>query len=337
MARKNRNVGLIGLGIIGSRAAAGLRAAGFPVFVWNRTPQPTPNFLGSPAAVAELCEIIQIFVSDAEAVFGVIEAMGDRLTANHIIICSATIGHEATLEAARFVEHKGARFLDAPFTGSKGAAEQRQLTYYVGGDEATLQRARPVLEATSKTILPMGKIGDAATVKVVTNMIAAVSVQAMSEALALTEKAGIAPELFAAALAQNACRSGTMDLKLPKMMTGDYSTHFSLKHMFKDVQFGIQMARSLGIDLPAATVTGGVMYGAINHGWGDLDFASLFKLYEQALENPRTLESPPDEPPAREEALEETPLEVVTSVPPDAKPATENGSEKSDTPFAPPS
>src|SRR4051794_19324194 len=92
MANKKTNLGLIGLGIIGSRAAAGLRAAGFPVFVWNRTPQPVPNFLGSPAAVAELCPIIQIFVADAEAVFEVIEAMGDALTPKHLIICSATIG-----------------------------------------------------------------------------------------------------------------------------------------------------------------------------------------------------------------------------------------------------
>ncbi|MES2571195.1 MAG: NAD(P)-dependent oxidoreductase, partial [Verrucomicrobiota bacterium] len=243
-----------------------------------------------------------------------------------VIICSATIGHEATLEAARFVEHKGARFLDAPFTGSKGAAEQRHLVYYVGGDEATLLRARPVLEATSKSIVPMGGIGDAATVKVVTNMIAAVSIQAMSEALALTRKAGIAPELFAAALAQNACRSGTMDLKLPKMTTGDYSPHFSLKHMFKDVQFGIQMARSLGVDLPAATVTGGVMYGALSRGWGDLDFASLFKVYEQLLQEPPTAQaaiglSGTGE---LEDVPEEESLEVVSSVPEDAKNATEN-------------
>src|SRR5580704_17558435 len=120
MSRKARkNVGVIGFGIIGSRVAAGLRAAGYQVYVWNRSAKPAPNFLGSPAEVAEACEIIQIFVADAPALFDVIEAMGDALTPKHIVICSATVGPEAVLEAAKMVMDRGAKFLDAPFTGSK--------------------------------------------------------------------------------------------------------------------------------------------------------------------------------------------------------------------------
>ena len=105
MPRKSRkNVGLIGLGIIGTRVAAGLRASGFQTFVWNRTAKPAPNFVGSPAEVAELCEIIQIFVADAQALFDVIEQMKDSLTPQHVIICSSTVGPEATIEAAGVVE-----------------------------------------------------------------------------------------------------------------------------------------------------------------------------------------------------------------------------------------
>jgi 3-hydroxyisobutyrate dehydrogenase-like beta-hydroxyacid dehydrogenase len=281
MPRKSRkNVGLIGLGIIGSRVAAGLRAAGFHVFVWNRTAKPAPNFVGSPAELAELCEIIQLFVADAQALFDVIEQMKDVLTPQHVIICNATVGPEATIEAARVVEETGAHFLDAPFTGSKAAAEKRALVYYIGGDEATFLRARPVLEATSKAIVRIGGVGHAATVKVVTNMIAAVSIQTLGEALAIVQKAGLDPEVLAAALEQNACRSATMDLKLPKMISADYEAHFSLKHMFKDVQLGIHMANALDIEIPATTVTAGVMYGALNQGWGDLDFSALYKIYE---------------------------------------------------------
>ncbi|MGV3533372.1 MAG: NAD(P)-binding domain-containing protein, partial [Chthoniobacteraceae bacterium] len=141
MRRKSRkNVGLIGLGIIGSRAAAGLRAAGYRVFVWNRSAKPIPNFLGSPAEVAEVCEIIQIFVSDAAALMEVLGAMKGQLTAQHVIVCNATVGPEATAEAAKLVQETGASFLDAPFTGSKVAAENRQLVYYVGGDEAVYLR-----------------------------------------------------------------------------------------------------------------------------------------------------------------------------------------------------
>jgi 3-hydroxyisobutyrate dehydrogenase-like beta-hydroxyacid dehydrogenase len=281
MPRKSRkNVGLIGLGIIGSRVAAGLRASGFQTFVWNRTAKPAPNFVGSPAEVAELCDIIQLFVADAQALFDVIEQMKDALTPQHVVICNATVGPEATIEAARIVEETGAHFLDAPFTGSKGAAEKRSLVYYIGGDETTFLRARPVLEATSKAIVRIGGVGHAATVKVVTNMIAAVSIQTLGEALAIVQKAGLDPEVLAAALEQNACRSGTMDMKLPKMIAADYEPHFSLKHMFKDVQLGIHIANALDIEIPATTVTAGVMYGALNQGWGDLDFSSLYKIYE---------------------------------------------------------
>ena len=281
MPRKSRkNVGLIGLGIIGSRVAAGLRASGFHVFVWNRTAKPAPNFVGSPAELAELCEIIQLFVADAQALFDVIEQMRDVLTPQHVIVCNATVGPEATIEAARIVEETGAHFLDAPFTGSKLAAEKRALVYYIGGDEATFLRARPVLEATSKAIVRIGGVGHAATIKVVTNMIAAVSIQTLGEALAIVQKAGLDPEVLAAALEQNACRSATMDMKLPKMIAGDYEAHFSLKHMFKDVQLGIHVANALDIEIPATTVTAGVMYGALNQGWGDYDFSALYKVYE---------------------------------------------------------
>jgi 3-hydroxyisobutyrate dehydrogenase-like beta-hydroxyacid dehydrogenase len=294
MNRKPRKtVGLLGLGIIGSRAAAGLRAAGFQTFVWNRTPQPAPNFLATPAEVAGAADILQIFVADAQALFDVLAALRERLTPQHLVIASGTFGPEATVEAAEFVRQAGARFLDAPFTGSKGAAEKRQLVYYVGGDDADVLRARPILEATSKAIVRIGRIGDAAIVKIVTNMIAAVSIQALAEALAIVRKAGLADEVLGAALEHNACRNGTMELKLPKMISGDYEPHFSLKHMFKDVQLGIQMANALDLDVPAASVTAGAMFGGIKHGWADLDFAALFKVYENLRGHHHALDAPP--------------------------------------------
>lgn len=280
MPRKSRkNVGLIGLGIIGSRVAAGLRAAGFHVFVWNRSPRPVPNFLGSPIEVAEMCEVIQLFVADAAAVFQTIEAFGDALTDKHVVVNCATIGPEATLEAARMVQARGAAFLDAPFTGSKGAAEKSQLVYYVGGDQPIFERVKPVLEATSRAIVHCGKIGDAAVLKVATNMITAVTTQTLAEALAIVRRQGIAPEAFGAAIQQNACKSGVIDLKLPKMLTGDYSPHFSVKHMFKDVQLAIQLANSMQLEIPATAATAGVLFGGMNKGWAEMDFASLFKQF----------------------------------------------------------
>ena len=174
---------------------------------------------------------------------------------------------------------RGAQFLDAPFTGSKLAAERRQLVYYIGGAEATYLRVKPVLEVTSKAIVRIGDVGHASTVKVVTNMISAVTAQVLAEALSIVQKAGLEPEVLGAAIEQNACRSGVIDLKLPKMVSGDYDPHFSLKHMFKDVQLGIHMANALDIEIPVTTVTAGVMYGALNQGWADLDFSALYKNY----------------------------------------------------------
>jgi 3-hydroxyisobutyrate dehydrogenase-like beta-hydroxyacid dehydrogenase len=287
MRRKPRKTaGVIGLGIIGSRVAAGLRAAGYQTYVWSRTARPTPNFLASPADVADSAEIVQIFVSDGPALMQVLEALTPRLTAQHIIVSSSTVGPEAALEAAKFVEDRGALFLDAPFTGSKVAAERGQLVYYVGGDENVFLRARPILEATSKQIVRAGGIGDAALLKVVTNQIAAVSIQAVAEALAIVRKAGLPPEALSAVLEHNGCRSGTMDLKLPKMISGDFEPHFSLKHMFKDVQLGSHLANALDIDTPTTAVTAGVLYCAMKRGWGELDFAAISKLYEEPAAEP---------------------------------------------------
>lgn len=294
MARKSRkNVGLIGLGIIGSRVAAGLRAAGFHAFVWNRTPKPVPNFVGSPAEVAEICDIIQIFVADANATRDVIEALGDQIGPRHIIVSCGTIGPEATVELAQMVQARGAAFLDCPFTGSKGAAEKSQLVYYVGGDEDVFLRAKPALEATSKAIVRCGRVGDASTLKVATNLISAVTVQTLAEALAIVRSAGISAEAFSAALEQNACKSGVVELKLPKMVSGDYETHFSVKHMFKDVQIGIHLANQQQLEVPLTTVVGGVLYGALSNGWGDLDYASLYRTYTDAPPKTEQMALPP--------------------------------------------
>ena len=128
MARsKGKNVGLIGLGIIGSRIAGALRKRGLQVFVWNRTPKPEQNFVGSPAEVAELCDVIQLFVADGEALIEMTKQLAPALTAHHIITAHCTVGPESMRAAAEIVQRRGARFLEAPFTGSKVAAENGQL------------------------------------------------------------------------------------------------------------------------------------------------------------------------------------------------------------------
>ncbi len=323
MPRKSRkNVGVIGLGIIGSRVALALRASGYHVYVWSRTPRVVPNFLASAAEVAEVCEIIQIFVSDAQALFEVLDGFIDHLTARHTVICSATVGPEATVEAAKIVQERGARFLDAPFTGSKVAAEKRELVYYIGGDEATLRHAEPTLRASGNSIVKVGEIGHAATLKVATNMLAAVTVQALAEALAIVKRSGISGDTLVDAIENHGVRSGLSDMKLRKMVHGDFDPHFSMKNMFKDVQLAIHVANSVDIDIPATTATAGVMYGGLNRGWAELDFSALAKIYateEEAQEKAEGSAEKP-EPPTVEAA--QPAAEVKSPKPPPVEPAT---------------
>ena len=317
MARKLKlNAGVIGLGIIGSRIATNLRTAGFQVYVWNRSPKPAPNFLASPSEVAGLCEVIQLVVADSVALFEIINAMGSALTPKHTVICSATVGSEATLEAARMVEGYGAKFLDAPFTGSKEAAEKGQLIYYIGGGDDTFRRAEAMLKASSKAIIRIGEIGQAATVKIATNMIAATITQTLVEACAIVQRSGVDLNALTRALEQHGVRSGLLDAKLPKVIARDYDTHFSVKHMFKDVQLAIQAANNFDIDIPATTATAGVLYASINNGWADLDYSAIAKFYEipekeiepapeELPEEPSIEEEPEDGTPADEQSSEE--------------------------------
>ncbi|MEO7723698.1 MAG: NAD(P)-dependent oxidoreductase [Chthoniobacterales bacterium] len=311
MARsKNKNVGLIGLGIIGSRVAGALRNKGFQVFVWNRTPRPEQNFLGSPVEVAELCDVIQIFVADDEALLETVNQLVPGLTAQHIVTAHCTVAPESTQAAAEIVERRGARFLEAPFTGSKVAAEKGQLVYYIGGDEATLKQVRPVLEGSSKEILVIGKIGDASVMKVATNIVTAATAQIAAEGLALVRKAGIPAELFARAMKGNASNSTTLEMKLPLILAGDFETHFSVKHMLKDVRIASALAKRFSLDLPVTEVSGDMLLAELKQGRGDADYSSVAQKYFPAAEKPASAAAeprPPEPPAAMNEAPPKTP------------------------------
>src|SRR6516162_7999345 len=152
----HKNIGVIGLGIIGYAVAGHLRRKGFPVYVWNRSPRPVPNFVGSLRELAELCNCIQICVSDDSALLQTAEQLSEKLTPRHVVLAHSTVAPDSMRAAAEIVERRGSRFLEATFTGSKGAAEKGELVYYVGGTEEALREGRPILEATSKEIVYIG-------------------------------------------------------------------------------------------------------------------------------------------------------------------------------------
>ena len=280
MARTVRqNAGVIGLGIIGSRVAANLRKAGFQTWVWNRTPRPEPNFLSSASEVAESAKIIQIFVSDGPALIETIEAMAPVVGPEHIILNHATIAPKETLEAARLIHDRHAKYLDAPFTGSRDAADAAQLVFFIGGEIDALERARPQLEVNAKAILPIGEIGQAAAMKIATNLIVAVAVGSFAEAMSLLETSGIPLYKLGEALHHHIAHSPLVDLKVPAMITGDFEPRFSLKHMFKDIQIALSMAEEHSIDLPETAAFAGAAMAGIQKGWSDLDFSCIARHY----------------------------------------------------------
>jgi len=270
-----QNIGVLGLGIIGSRVAENLRKAGHEVFVWSRSARAVPNFLASPREVAEAAGIIQIFVRDSAALIEAIHDMSPALNAGHLVMNHATVSKQATLEAAKLVEATGAAFLDAPFTGSKMAAQNGKLCYYIGGSELMLERAKSVLAASAAKILPLGGVGDAMVLKIVTNLVSAVIVEAVAEAAAITQSHNVPLARLLEALESNANFSALIGMKLPAIMNSDFEPHFSLRNMLKDADFARELAAENKISAPALDCTAATMRAALDAGKGDLDFSVI--------------------------------------------------------------
>jgi 3-hydroxyisobutyrate dehydrogenase-like beta-hydroxyacid dehydrogenase len=289
-----KSVGIIGLGIIGRRIADHLRHQGLSVFVWNRTPRPVPNFVGSPAELAQTCNYLQIFVSDDDALMRMIQTISMSLTPHHIVIAHPTVSPDTMREAAALVERRGARLVEAPFTGSKLGAEKGQLVYYVSGDEAAVNEVRPLLQASSKAIVDIGAIGDASIIKIATNMVTAASVQGAAEAMAIVHYSGIPLEKFADALKQNSSNSATLELKVPRIISADFDPHFSVKHMLKDMQIANRMGRHFDLDLTVAGATRDRLLDEARQGRGDDDYSSIARRFLPFVQTPDVAERQPD-------------------------------------------
>jgi len=287
-----KNIGVIGLGIIGQAVAGHLRRKGFTVFVWNRSPRPVPNFVGSLAEMAGLCNYIQIFVSDDEALLQTVEQLSESIAQRHVVMAHSTVAPDSMCAAAEIVERRRARFVEASFTGSKPAAEKGELVYYVGGSDSALREARPILEASSKQIIHIGAVGQASAIKIATNMVTAASVQAAAEALALVQALGLPLEKFVEAMHANASHSTTLEMKLPKMLGRDFEPQFSVKHMLKDVQIANQIALSHYLDLGVTAAARDQLLEQMQWGHGDVDYSAVAGKYLHEPAPPASYEQP---------------------------------------------
>jgi 3-hydroxyisobutyrate dehydrogenase len=273
-----KTIGVIGLGIIGGTWTKHYEAAGVLAGCWNRTPQPAwPHWKNSPEAVVDAADVVQIVVADPPAVQGVLDRILPPLGGAKIVIQSSTIDPDSSDRFRAQVEARGARYLEAPFTGSKPAAEQRKTVFYLGGPDDLIAAVLPLLELVSEKRLVIAvEPRKAAALKLAMNLNLAIMIEGLCEALTFARRAGIGDDTFFGALSGNVGQSGLAALKEPKLRTGDFSPQFSVKHMHKDMRLAsgaVGAAR-----LPLLEAARERLRLAEESGSADLDFSAVMKL-----------------------------------------------------------
>jgi len=274
-------VGVLGLGIIGGLWARHYAAAGVLAGAWNRTPQPdAPGWRDTPEAVASAADIVHIVVADPPAVRALLARIAPVLGPGKVVVQSSTIDPASSEEFRAAVVATGARYLEAPFTGSKPAAERREIVFYLGGDAAMIAAAEPALALVSGARLHIGDHRQAATLKLAMNLNIAVQMQGLAEARTLAAAAGIGDDVFYGALVKNVSYSGLVKLKEPKLRAGDFAPQFSVKHLHKDLRLAAAAAGCT--ELPAMDAARRQLKTAEARGLGDADFSVLITLLNGA-------------------------------------------------------
>lgn len=271
----SNSVAVLGLGIIGSAWARHLDADGLLRAAWNRTPQPDfPHWTPTPAAAAGAADVLLVVVADPPAVASVLGDMLPRLDARHLVIQSSTIDPGSSSRFRRLVRERGAAYVEAPFTGSKPAAEQRKTVFFLGGDPADIARAEPVLSRLSQQRHVIGNNEQAAVMKLAGNLQISAQMEALCEALAWARRAGIPDATFFDALRTTAVWSPLYTLKEMKLRQGDFAPQFSVKHMLKDMRLA-DAAAAASLPLPRLLIER--LGLAAEKGGADEDMAALLK------------------------------------------------------------
>jgi 3-hydroxyisobutyrate dehydrogenase-like beta-hydroxyacid dehydrogenase len=278
----SNKVAVLGLGIIGSRASERLIGSGWNVARWNRTPKGLPGEVSSPEQAVDGAAVISIYLKDSPALREVAARIEPFLKPEQTVLNHATVDLKTTMWIGDLCAARGCRFLDAPFTGSKLAAEEGQLVYYIGGDDALAAEFDAYLSVTSRERLYCGAVGAATVIKLATNLISACTVQAMAEALAISTRHGVPAECLMNAVSRNVSGSPLAAMKFPTMVAGNYETHFSLSNMGKDSRYMLALAEAAGVETPAIAAVSKRMADLCDAGLGALDYSALAKPYLDA-------------------------------------------------------
>ena len=272
-------IGVIGLGIIGTPWAARYHAAGRLAGVWNRTPKPgAPQWKANARDVTATADVTHIVVADPPAVSAVLDAIAPALGPGKAVVQSSTIDPTSAASFESRVRTTGAAYVEAPFTGSKPAAESGTTVFFMGGDPVALDAVEPLLALVSETRFRLPRVGQAAGLKLAMNLNIAGQMQALAESLTFARQAGIDDELYFQVLAKNVSTSGLTRLKEAKLKTRDFSAQFSVKHMHKDMRLAAAAGRAR---LPLLATVRDCLARAEERGMGDEDFSSLVRLLDE--------------------------------------------------------
>ncbi len=281
-------IGFIGLGIMGSRMAANLLDGGIDLVVWNRTEAKAKPLLDrgaawavTPTDVGRQVDLVFTVLAHPEAVRRV--ALGNDgllagLPEGALWVDCSTVNPSFSRAMAEEAEARGVRFVDAPVLGTKGPAEQGTLLFVAGGAEDDLAEARPYFDVMGRKTLHAGPQGMGTSLKMVFNLMLGTTMAAFSEGMALGQALGLERDDLLDALVGSIVAAPFLEYKRSKIEAGDYEADFPLKWMHKDLHLAAQSGYETQVPMPLAGVAKEAYALAVRNGYGDEDFAALYKL-----------------------------------------------------------
>lgn len=278
-------LGFIGVGIMGKPMAGHLVKAGHKVLVYDVNAAAVQELAAKGAVackssqeVAEKTGIIFIMVPDTPDVEAVLFGKGglaEGLKAGSIVVDMSSISPIATKEFAKRLAIMGVQMLDAPVSGGQVGAENAALSIMVGGDPGVFEKIKPYFELMGKNIVRIGGNGDGQTCKVANQIVVALTIEAVAEALLFASKAGADPVKVRAALLGGFAQSRILDLHGERMIKRTFNPGFRIRLHQKDLNLALQAARSMGLSLPNTATTQELFNAVAAQGGIDLDHSAL--------------------------------------------------------------
>jgi 2-hydroxy-3-oxopropionate reductase len=284
-------VGFIGLGIMGKPMARNLVRAGYPLVVHSRSHRPIDDLVrdgaasaSSPRELAERSDVVITMLPDTPDVVRVVtgpDGVLEGARAGTLMIDMSTISPAAARRMAAAARASGAGMLDAPVSGGDKGAIAGSLSIMVGGEASDFERGRPVFQAMGKTIVHCGPSGAGQIVKACNQVVVALVIEAVSEALVLGSKAGVRPEVILEVLGGGLAQTRVMDLRGPTMIQGKFEPGFKVRLHRKDLSIILQTARELGVTLPSTALVDQLFTALVEKGRGEWDHSALLTLIEE--------------------------------------------------------